>query len=371
MSKYRVIGLMSGTSLDGLDIAYCEFEKKKNWKYKIRYAETIKYNKKWKAKLSGASRLKKAQLTALDKDYGRFIGHEAMKFIKSKDLSIDFISSHGHTVFHDPKKKITLQIGDGGQIASISKAPVVCDFRSGDVALGGQGAPLVPIVDKILFSNYTFCLNLGGFANISYTSPLTPLLKEREGKRIAYDICPVNIVLNDLAAEFGKEFDRGGKIASQGKLNAAFLKKLNALRFYKLKSPKSLGREWVEKVFLPLLHSFKIPVPDKLRTVVEHVGMQIAAGVIVHPQNPPPSLLVTGGGAYNQFLVDRISFHANAKIILPDDKTIQFKEAMAFALLGVLRMRKEINILKSVTGAKKDSSGGKIYFPDQKAESSS
>ncbi len=364
---------MSGTSLDGLDIGYCVFEKNKIWKYKILHAKTIKYNKVWKQKLSSAFTLKKEDLLKLDNEFGRYIGTEVSKLIKAKKLPVDLIASHGHTVFHQPEKKITVQIGSGEQIVSICNLPVVCDFRSGDVMLGGQGAPLVPIVDKILFPQYAFCLNLGGFANISYTSAsLSPALSKREGgTRIAFDICPVNIVLNDLAGKLGKEFDRGGRMASQGKINTRLLEKLNALPFYISKPPKSLGREWVENKFLPVLDSFNIPVKDKLRTVAEHTAIQISRAVNSRLFSPGSTLLITGGGAYNQFLIERISFHAQAKVILPDDKTIQFKEAMAFALLGVLKMRGEINILKRVTGAKKDSSGGKIFLPDQKAESSS
>ena len=383
--KYKVIGIMSGTSLDGLDIAYCEFVKGKNfalsnphsvspsngvtsfggWKYKIIHAETKKYSKEWKEKLSKAFSMKKKGIEQLDKEYGKYIGREVQKFIRHKKIVPDFISSHGHTLFHQPEKKITLQIGDGNTISSACRLPVVCDFRSGDVALGGQGAPLVPMADKLLFSQYDFCLNLGGFANISYNT--FPLSKgEGLGVRRAFDICPVNIVLNELANKCGKEFDEGGKMASKGKVHSGLLKKLNKLPFYRKQAPKSLGREWAEKVFLPTLNSFSISTQDKLRTVVEHVAAQIA--LIANVQQA--RLLITGGGAYNRFLVKRISEHTQCEVILPDNKTIQFKEAMAFGFLGVLRIRKDINILKSVTGAARDSSGGKIFFPDQNAFSS-
>jgi anhydro-N-acetylmuramic acid kinase len=198
--KYKVIGIMSGTSLDGLDIAYCEFWKNKKWQYKIVFAETKKYKRKWKDKLSNAFKANKSYLKRLDHEYGKFIGKEILEFINKHNISVDFIASHGHTVFHQPNKKITLQIGSGASIASVCQLPAVFDFRSGDVELGGQGAPLVPIVDKLLFSKYDYCLNLGGFANISFDSKI--------GKRLAFDICPLNIVLNDLAGKLGKEFDR-------------------------------------------------------------------------------------------------------------------------------------------------------------------
>lgn len=359
--KYSVIGIMSGTSLDGLDIAHCIFVKDRSWSFSIRQAETIKYSPAWRNKLSHGIYLNKKELSILDSDFGMFIGSQTAKFIRRNKIRADLIASHGHTVFHQPAKGITLQIGSGKQIADQTGLPVVCDFRSGDVALGGQGAPLVPLVDRLLFHAYTYCLNLGGFANISY---------ENGRKRIAFDICPVNIVLNELAGMLGKEFDKGGKLASEGKLDLNLLNELNRFSFYSLKPPKSLGREWVEKIFLPVLRSNKIPVKDKLRTVVEHAAIQIASSVNGQGSKRSASLLITGGGAYNKFLVKRISTHTGCRVKVPNDKTIQFKEAMAFALLGVLKSRGEINILRSVTGARKDSSGGRIFRPDQKAESS-
>jgi anhydro-N-acetylmuramic acid kinase len=360
--KYKVIGIMSGTSLDGLDIAYCEFRKNKKWEYKILFAETRKYSREWKDRLSNAFRNDKVYLNYLDKEYGKFIGKEIRKFINKHTIFVDFIASHGHTVFHQPHKKVTLQIGSGAGIASVCKLPVVFDFRSEDVNLGGQGAPLVPVVDKLLFSTYNYCLNLGGFANISFDNKL--------GKRIAFDICPVNIVLNGLAGKLGKEFDKGGEIASKGQVNQQLLGKLNKLRFYKMTHPKSLGREWVENIFFPIINTYNISVQDKLRTVVEHAAIQIALATNSEFKTLNSQLLITGGGAYNTFLLGRIAFYAKSRIFLPKDVTIQFKEAMAFAFLGVLKMRKEINILKSVTGAKRDSSGGRICFLNQKAESS-
>lgn len=341
---------MSGTSLDGLDMAYCEFEKKKQWKYKIIYAETKPYKIEWTEKLRKSFQMNKNELKRVNGEYGEFIGNEILKFIKKKNISPDFISSHGHTVFHQPNKRITLQIGDGNIISSICKLPVVCDFRSGDLILGGQGAPLVPIADKLLFSEYGFCLNLGGFGNISFDNS-----KE---ERIAFDICPVNMVLNDLANRVGHEFDKGGEIASKGRVQEKLLEKLNTLAFYKTSPPKSLGREWVEKFFHPILNASTISIQDKLRTVTEHIAFQISCVV----RNDRP-ILLTGGGAYNKFLIERISAQTKCKIILPNDKIIQFKEAMAFAFLGVLKIRGEINILKSVTGATRNSSGGRIYNP--------
>lgn len=362
MNKYKVIGLMSGTSLDGLDIAYCEFDTNKTWKHKIIKAKTVKYNKEWQDKLSSAFTKSKREISKVDVEFGKFIGEKVNLFIRKNKITPDFISSHGHTIFHQPGKKITLQIGSGKIISSVCKLPVVCDFRSGDVALGGQGAPLVPVADKLLFSDYDFCLNLGGIANISFDN--------RQEERMAFDICPANIVLNYLAGELGKEFDKEGNIASKGKINSELLGKLNNLSYYESVPPKSIGREWIEKYFFPALNPSIISIPDKLRTVCEHIAFQISLAVNSLLPAPRSTLLVTGGGAYNKFLIERISAHAACRITLPDDKTIQFKEAMAFAFLGVLKMRGEINILKSVTGAIRDSTGGKFFSPDQKRSSS-
>lgn len=361
MNRYRVIGVMSGTSLDGLDLAYCEFYFPKNnkqsahLKYKIIRARTIKYNLKWKNRLSKAFYQDKTSISSLSVQYGKYIAKRVTEFIRESGYKTQFISSHGHTILHQPTEGVTIQIGDGNTIATLCKLPVICDFRSGDVALGGQGAPLVPIVDKLLFADYSFCLNLGGFANISFDNA--------RKKRIAFDICPANIVLNYLAGKVGKEYDAGGNIASRGKLNFGLLKRLNTLNFYKIDSPKSLGREWVETEFLPVINAFRIPISDKLRTVIEHIVLQIARIVNQNISNPNQQLLITGGGVYNKFLIVRLCEMVKCNVLLPDDKTIQFKEAMAFAFLGVLKMREEINILKSVTGAKKDSVGGRIFLP--------
>ncbi|HEY4799113.1 MAG TPA: anhydro-N-acetylmuramic acid kinase [Bacteroidia bacterium] len=352
---YKVIGIMSGTSLDGLDIAYCEFRKGKKWSFRIPHAKTVNYSKAWKHQLSSAFLVSNKKRSRLDERYGNFIGKEVLKFIRQHNISPDLISSHGHTVFHQPEKRYTLQIGSGKEIASVCNVPVVCDFRSGDVALGGQGAPLVPIADKLLFSKYSACLNLGGFANISYD--------DYKKRRVAFDICPVNLILNYLSEKLGKKFDDRGRIASTGKINEQLLDQLNAISFYSMKPPKSLGREWAENFFLPILDSYKISIKDKLRTVVEHIAVQIAGAVSHSSIGNRVSLLITGGGAYNRFLIQRISAHARVKISLPDNKTIQFKEAMAFAFLGVLNVRKEINCLKSVTGAKRDSTGGILFLP--------
>ncbi len=353
MKKYRVIGLMSGTSLDGLDIAFCEFsEKKGQWKYRIVHATTFNYPTEWKKRLSDAMTADALTLAELDKDLGLLIGEALKIFIKEVNQSPDFIASHGHTVFHNPASFYTTQIGNGECIAARLGIPVINDFRSIDVAKGGQGAPLVPIGDKLLFSGYDFCLNLGGIANISFDNA--------ELRRVAFDIAPCNMALNYLAAKQNLEFDDGGEVAASGEINLELLEKLNGLEYYWQTGNKSLGREWFEKHFLPLLQESVISNRDKMATVTEHIALQIAK---VTAKKPRKNMLITGGGAYNTYLVERIRESVSEEVIIPGKQLIDFKEALIFAFLGVLRTREEINILSSVTGAKSDSCAGKIILP--------
>ncbi len=351
-SAYNVIGLMSGTSLDGVDVAFCLFFVENNkWTYEIVHAETIPYSIEWKNRLVSLETASAIMFQQTNADYGFYLGGLVSEFIIRHGIKADFVSSHGHTIFHQPEKKITVQIGLGSAIAARCKLPVVCDFRSLDVALGGQGAPLVPIGDKLLFSEYDFCLNLGGFANVSY---------QYGGERIAYDICPVNIVMNPIAEQLGEPFDDKGEIAKSGMLSNYLLNEFNQIGFYKAlpDSPKSLGKEWVIKNIDPILNSYELALNDLLRTFCEHIAFQIGKSL---KSKPTGKLLVTGGGAYNSFLIECIQGHTSHELILPDKKTIEFKEALIFAFLGVLRIRGEINCLKSVTGANHDSSGGAIY----------
>jgi len=348
--KYQVIGLMSGTSLDGLDLAFCEFSRDENWwTYQIHCAETIPYNDRWKGLLSTLESGSALDFVSTDIEYGHLLGRLTRSFIERNNLIPDFIASHGHTIFHQPGKKITSQIGRGSAIAAETGLRVVCDFRSHDVALGGQGAPLVPIGDALLFHEYDFCLNIGGFANISF---------QTGAKRVAWDVCPANIVLNQLAMQAGHDYDPDGTMAASGFVDKALLETLNTLPFYSLKFPKSLGREWVVQYILPVLQDSGLPTVDLLATFCEHIAIQIAASAGLKRDT---KMLITGGGAFNRHLINRIRHHALPEIIIPDALTINFKEALIFAFLGVLRWRNEINCLSSVTGAAKDSSGGAIY----------
>lgn len=338
---------MSGTSLDGMDICLTEFsENAGKWNYKILAAETISYSEKWLENLKRAERSSGAALMELHEEYGIFIGETVNSFLeKNKIKKPVLISSHGHTIYHRPDAGYTFQLGDGKKIHALCKIPVVSDFRSGDVALGGQGAPLVPIGDKLLFGEYDLCLNLGGFANISF---------EKNNKRIAFDICPVNYVLNFLAKRTGKNFDENGKLSSSGKAIPGLIEKLNSLSFYQQPPPKSLGREWVEQNIFPLLDT-KYKTEDLLCTFTEHIAQQLS----YHCRKG--KLLLTGGGTHNDFLVEQIKEKCKTEIIIPDQLTIDFKEALIFALLGLLRMKNEINILSSVTGAQRDSCGGELF----------
>lgn len=342
------IGLMSGTSLDGLDLVYVKFNNNSYKDFQIIHADTIPYSEKWKIILQKSIEFSTDDLNDLDIKYGKFLAERVNEFIiKYSIKNIDFISSHGHTVLHQPEKGITLQIGNGQIISKITKQKVVCDFRTQDVKLGGQGAPLVPIGDELLFPEYDYCINLGGFSNISY---------REKNKRIAFDICPVNIVMNFYASKFGFQYDKNGDLASQGKINNQLLSKLNELDFYKKQYPKSLGLEWVQNEVYPLIDSMEKNHIHILRTLVEHIAIQISNIV---DQNS--SILFTGGGVFNSFLMNRISILSANKVIITSKKIINYKEALIFSLLGLLRIENKNNCLKSVTGANKDHSSGVIF----------
>ena len=349
-NEYTAIGLMSGTSLDGLDIACCEFQKDgERWNFRIICAETIPYDPARRQALASLENASSCDFVMADIEYGHFLGRMAAGFISRNGLSPRLIASHGHTIFHRPEQGFTCQIGRGSAIAAETGIPVVCDFRTLDVALGGQGAPLVPIGDALLFSDYDYCLNIGGFANISH---------QQAGKRLAWDICPANIVLNRLAGRMGRDYDHDGELAARGEIIPTLLDRLNALAFYAAAPPKSLGKEWVEKQVMPLLDMADLPVQDLLATFCEHIAVMVARSC---GSDKNQKLLVTGGGAFNSHLMRRIRDHASPRIIVPDPLTVNFKEALIFAFLGVLRMRGEVNCLKSVTGATRDSSSGAIY----------
>tara|TARA_B100000780_G_scaffold24010_1_gene15304 strand:+ start:4225 stop:5268 length:1044 start_codon:yes stop_codon:yes gene_type:complete len=340
--KYRVLGIMSGTSLDGIDLAICTFTKNQEWEYKIDKSDTLKYPIFWKSKLATTHTKSKAIVEENNIQFGQYIGQTINAFLNNEQ--VDFIASHGHTIFHQPENNYTLQIGCGKTISNATKITTINNFRSLDVSLNGQGAPLVPIGDLLLFPEHKYCVNLGGFANIS--------IKKNE-KIIAFDICPANIVLNDICKELGIEYDSNGDISRKGKIIPTLLQQLNQLDFYIKKAPKSLGREWVEENIFPILKNNNSQ--DLLCTFCEHVAIQIGKFLT------DESALFTGGGVFNSFLMERITFHSKSEILMPNKELIEFKESLIFAFLGVLRVRNEVNCLQSVTGADRDNCGGLIH----------
>lgn len=351
MEKNEVIGLMSGSSLDGIDIIDAVFWNDGEWRYEIIAKETIDYSDSWKKALSEAFYFTEEQLKQLDIQYGSMLGKTISDFIARNGIHPEIIASHGHTIFHRPEERYTLQIGDGQAIADECGITVINDFRTEDVLKGGQGAPLVPIGDKLLFHSYPICLNIGGIANVSY---------DVENQRIAYDICIANQALNYLSNTYDNtlSYDRDGEIARSGKINQELLGKLNALDYYYKNPPKSLGREDFEDKVLPLFDLRRMPVNDVMATFVEHIAIQVGRSV---SRCATTTMIISGGGAKNKYLVERIRHNTKHQVFIPAVEIIDYKEALVFAFLGLLRKRGETNILKSVTGASSDSSSGKIH----------
>ncbi|GGG55399.1 anhydro-N-acetylmuramic acid kinase [Bizionia arctica] len=350
-SEYHIVGVMSGTSLDGVDLVNLTFTYVEgDWSYKIHSSSTVPYSKKWYDILKHVVSKSLEDIQEIDMEYTTYLGSIIQDFITRNGIKdLDAVCSHGHTALHQPEKGMTYQIGNLPIIYDILKTPIVCNFRVQDVAFGGQGAPLVPIGDKLLFSDFDFCLNLGGFANIS---------TEIKNERIAYDICPVNIALNHYVSLLGLDYDDKGLIASNGIIHLELLNQLNSLDFYKKNPPKSLGLEWVNQHVFPLIDSFQLPVETVLRTFVEHVAMQISKEI---NKKPKAKVLVTGGGAYHSFLIKQIEGRTSNSLIIPENELVEFKEALVFGFLGVLKLREEVNCLSSVTGAKRDHSSGIIF----------
>lgn len=358
---YRVMGIMSGSSLDGLDIAFIELEELSGrWSFHILQAECAPYSDEWSNKLRNAVHLSARDYLLLHTEYGHYIGMQVKEFMvkHALDFQVSLIASHGHTTFHMPPL-MTGQIGDGAAIAAETGLPVVSDLRAVDVALGGQGAPIVPIGEKLLWPSTSMFLNIGGIANISINGA---------DNYLAYDICPANRVLNMLALLNGKEFDDNGQMAATGQVNERLLAQLNALPFYAQSYPKSLANDFGTDVVYPLVLASGLSVEDMLCTYTEHIAVQVAHEVENHLQQVneiAPQILVTGGGALNNFLIDRLQYHLEAmrvKVDRPDEQIIQYKEALIMGMLGVLRWREETTALSSVTGATRDSVGGALWI---------
>ena len=347
-NSINIIGLMSGTSVDGLDICYVSFDNHDPSKYEIIDCDTIDYDDNLKTKLKNIIKLDNDQIKQIDKEFGEFIGLNVLKFIKKNTLyKADLISSHGHTVFHEPEFNKTLQIGNGEIINKITKIKTVNNFREQDIQLGGQGAPLVPIGDKLLFDDYKYCLNLGGFTNISVKDSRTIF---------AYDICPLNTVLNHYANKLGYECDLGGKLSKKGVINIDLFNELNDLDYYKKSYPKSLGLEFVIDNIFPITEKYKIKEVDILATYIEHASFQIKRNI-----DNGSKVLLTGGGTFNNNLIKALNHDSKINFIIPDKTIINYKESLIFALLGYLKINGKVNCLRSVTGASNDHSSGDIY----------
>jgi anhydro-N-acetylmuramic acid kinase len=357
---YKAIGLMSGSSLDGLDIVFTELQETSGkWNYKINFAACLEYEKEWIQKLRVAINLSAKDYQLLHTEYGRYLGEKVNEFIEQNGLQnqVDLIASHGHTTFHYPENHMTHQLGDGAAIAAETKLPVVSDLRSLDIAFGGQGAPIVPLGEKLLFPDYHSFLNIGGIANISIN---------KENKIIAFDICAANRVLNMLVAEKNLLYDDGGKIASSGKINTLLLEKLNGLNYYSLPYPKSLANSFGTDVVFPLIKDFQLNTEDSLCTYTEHISIQIKKSLESFLfQKGTQKLMITGGGAFNHFLTERIAKNLeviNFEIFIPEKEVVNYKEALIMALLGVLRWREQYTVLASVTGASRNSIGGALWL---------
>lgn len=348
---------MSGTSLDGLDLAYCHlWRTPTGWDFDLKKTHSIPYSGEMRTRLKDAILLSATDLLQFHNTYGTWLGEQVREFTEAHHLEVDFIGSHGHTVHHRPEKGFTFQLGSGQHLANTCGIKVICDFRSNDVALGGQGAPLVPIGDRLFFGEYDFCLNLGGISNISF---------ERQGKRLAYDIGLANMILNHITQKIGLDYDKDGTLARKGTINQRMLEQLNHLDFYRLPFPKSIGFEWFVEKVLPIVEATGDSTENLLHTSIQHICEQIALQIDLQKNKTNNALFVTGGGALNGFLMETLQqkLTDKTKVVKPSKTLVEFKEALIFALMAVLREEVAINCLSSVTGAKRDCSGGLIYLP--------
>ena len=356
---YRALGLMSGSSLDGLDIAYVEFEVSgSNWKYEFKATECVPYSEEWKERLQKATRLSALDYMQLHADYGHLLGEKVNAFISKYQLEykVQLIGSHGHTTFHSPSSRMTHQLGDGAAIAAVTGINVVSDLRNADVALGGEGAPIVPIGEKLILGQYDLFLNLGGIANLSVNGP----------GYLAFDVCPANRILNLLAEKKGMSYDEGGKLAEKGTINQELFLKLNSFDYYTAPPPKSLDNSFGTDIVFPLIEAFGIKTEDALATYCEHIAQQVKEAITNTSEpnsNKKLSILVSGGGAFNTYLLNRLQHHnPGIEWIVADEQLASFKEALIMAFIAVLRWREEKNVYQSVTGASRDSIGGAVWI---------
>lgn len=342
----NIIGVMSGTSMDGLDLVCCQFTSvSDDISYQVLAKQEVSFTERLLSGLKNCREMSGLELSYLDVELGKFIGQNIREFIDKRSLHVDYIASHGHTVFHDPKQSLTKQIGSGAEIVIQSGVNTIVDFRTTDLALGGQGAPLVPVGDWQLFSKYDACLNLGGIANVS--------MKRSE---LAFDISPCNLLLNRLVAVFGLDFDKNGEKGRQGTKNQELFEVLNEVPYYSMTGPKSLGAEYLEEHFYQLLDDCHVSPIDQLATIYHHIAYQVSK--FLNSSN----VLITGGGAKNQYLIELFESYSGFRFTKAQDDLIDFKEAIIFAYLGYLRVNGETNINSKVTGSSKSNIGGAIYL---------
>lgn len=350
VSEHLVIGLMSGSSLDGLDICLVRFKEKQNgeWSFEIVQTDYESYPESFQNELRNLPHASAYQLAQMHTHYAikqaGYIQQFFKKFPVSKEAEL--IVSHGQTVFHQPESSFTTQIGCGATLSAKTNKTVVCDLRTYDVALGGQGAPLVPFGEQYLFDSYDTFLNIGGICNISL---------HKENEILAYDVCPANTLLNLLAHQENQAFDEGGQIAQKGNVNQELLGKLAKVKYYYTPAPKSLGTEHIMSDWWPEIEANSLSIEDKMATVVEHIAMKVGSSI------QGESVLITGGGAYNTYLIDRIKYYTLAEIVIPPKVIIDYKEALIIGFVGLMRYLGRNNFIASVTGAMRDNMGGAIY----------
>lgn len=357
----KILGLMSGSSLDGLDLATVEYEidgdSIRDWK--VLYAASYEYPEKWQSKLESAPAASGYKLASLHAETGNFFGDLCLRFIEESGITPDYIASHGHTVMHAPKLSFTLQIGDASHIAVRAGVPTISDFRTADIAAGGQGAPLAPIVEQYLYKGYGMYLNLGGIANIS---------AHGDSGILAWDVCPCNQLLNFSAGRKDLPYDQDGLLARTGSVDQALLGEFRKIIPLPHSNPYSLDNTFILTKFISLLKASFLSVEDQLCTSVEYISDCITkqAKQARNLLGTQPTMLITGGSAHNTFLIERLKARLSQhsiEAVVPDDATIDFKEAILMSLCGLLRILQKPNALASVTGASRDTVNGGVYLP--------
>lgn len=364
LKTYHAIGLMSGSSLDGLDIAYCrlDWDGKALSSWELLEAETLAFSDLWVRRLVALPQQNALTFAQSDIYFSYYMGELLNAFIKKQNIKqIDFVASHGHTVFHDPARRFSIQIGNGNALAATVGKTVICDFRMQDVAMNGEGAPLAPLADAYLFPGYDYYMNIGGIANIS---------AKCSDRWVAYDFAPANQVLNFLAEKSDLKFDKDGEIARAGNVNAELLDSLQKLNFFGKEYPKSMSNEWIRTEVLPLFKGSGRSLEDQMRTAVELiVSTSFDAIALIQRQENKQSvsseMLMSGGGCHNLFLVEKLKeklSELNIEVQIPKKDIIDFKEAMLVALLGMFRLNAIPNSIPEVTGAKKATVNGGVYL---------